>query len=182
MEPKGDTMAGYFRREQEDRVDVKEFDRTTISTLLIPGKLVEQLARVIPCAVDEKNGRAIWDLKSGLKKLLSKYRGFLATGNLPFQHKPKLTFQDEGQDLRKFSFRPDDEDWFELGILAYGSGVSRCWLFSYLLSLELSGISLMVSLPEFRDGVTTPNISRPRLILQITGKKRWIHRKVHFRL
>jgi hypothetical protein len=175
-------MNGYFERHQDDQVDIKIFDRTTISTLLVPKELVKQLDRVIPSAVHPKNGKLIWDFKNGLKRLLSKYRGFLAVGNLPFQQKPKLTFQDEGQDLQKFSFRPDDDVWFELGILAYACGVSRCWLFSYLVSLELSGISLLVSRPEFQNGVTTANLSRPRLILQIFGKKRYIHRKVHFRI
>jgi hypothetical protein len=118
----------------------------------------------------------------GLEKLLRKYKGFLASTKLPFQDKPKLTFQEEGLDLQRLSFRVEDDVWFELGILAYGCGVSRCWLFSYLLELELSGISLLVSRPEFQDAVTTPNLSRPRLIHQITGKRHYIHRKIHFRI
>ena len=65
-----------------------------------------------------------------MKKLLDKYRGMLARGYLPFQEKPKLTYQEEGLELQKFCFRSDDADWYELGILAYGCGVSRCWLFS----------------------------------------------------
>jgi hypothetical protein len=175
-------MAGYFHRQQEEQVDIQVYDRTTISTLLVPQELVDALFRVIPHALNPKNGKVIWDFRTGLRRLVDKYRGFLASGNLPLQSKPKLTFQDEGLALQKFSFRPDDDVWFELGILAYGCGVSRCWLFSYLVNLELSGISMLVSRPEFQKGVTTANLSRPRLILQIFGKRRYIHRKVHFRI
>jgi hypothetical protein len=175
-------MPGYFQREQNKLVDIKVFDRSTVSTLLIPSDLVEELPQLIPYFVDPKSGKVFWDLRNGLKLLLKKYRGFLASGNLPFQDKPKLTFQDEGLDLQKFSFRPYDDDWFELGILAYGCGVSRCWLFSYLLRLELSGISMLVSLPEFQIGVTTATLARPRLIQQIFGRKRYLDRKVHFRI
>lgn len=175
-------MPAYFQRELDAQVDIKTFDSKTISTLLVPKHLCKKMNRVIPNGVHPKNGKIFWNFRSGLQRLLNKYRGFLASGNLPFQQKPKLTFQDEGLELQKFSFRPDDDVWFELGILAYGCGVSRCWLFSYLLSLELSGISMLVSHPEFQKGVTTATHSRPRLILQIKGKRRYIHRKVHFRL
>jgi hypothetical protein len=175
-------MASFFQRHQEEQVDIQVYDRTTISTLLVPKELVEVLSKVIPNTINPKNGKVIWDFRNGLRRLVDKYRGFLASGNLPLQSKPKLTFQDEGQDLQKFSFRPDDDVWFELGILAYGCGVSRCWLFSYLVSLELSGISMLVSRPEFQKGVTTATLSRPRLILQIFGKRHYIHRKVHFRI
>jgi hypothetical protein len=174
-------MAGYFNRLQEQQVDIKEYDRTTVSTLLVPKLLINELDKVIPWEIT-KRGKVIWDFRSGLRRLVNKYRGFLASGNLPFQQKPKLTFQEEGLDLQKFSFRPEDDVWFELGILAYGCGVSRCWLFSYLVSLELSSVSLLVSRSEFQSGVTTPNLSRPKLILQILGKRRYINRKVHFRI
>jgi hypothetical protein len=175
-------MSGYFNRHHEETVDIKVFDRSTVSTLLVPKELTTKMNRVIPELVHPKNGKSFWDFRSGLRRLVSKYRGFLACGNIPFQSKPKLTFQEDGQDLQKFSFRVDDDVWFELGILAYGCGVSRCWLFSYLLSLELSGVSMLVSLPEFQKGVTTATLSRPRLILQIFGKRRYIHRKIHFRI
>jgi hypothetical protein len=61
-----------------------------------------------------------YNFKAGLKKLLEKYRGFLTLGYLPFEEKPKLSYQEKGLELERFSFRPDDADWFELGILVYG--------------------------------------------------------------
>jgi hypothetical protein len=121
-------------------------------------------------------------LKAGLKRLLDKYRGFLALGFLPFQGKPKLTYQEEGLELERFSFRPDEADWFELGMLAYGCGVSRCWLFSFLVTLELSLLGDFVELVKARLGDTTLYHARPRLIHQIFGKRRYIHRILHFRL
>lgn len=175
-------MPGYFQRRQEEKVDMEVFEKGTVSTLLIPTGISEKLSLILNVGYNPKTKQVFYDFRSALKMLLTKYRGFLALGNLPFQKKPKLTFQDDGQSLQKISFRPDDSDWFELGILAYGCGVSRCWLFTYLLRLELSAISLMVSLSEFQIGVTTSKISRPRLIQQITGKRRFIHRIIHFRI
>jgi hypothetical protein len=175
-------MPGYFQRRHEEKVDVKVYEKGTVSTLLIPSDLVDKLSFVLEMGYNPKSERVFFDFRSGLKMLLNKYRGFLANGNLPFQQKPKLTFQDDGNCLQRFSFRPDDADWFELGVLAYGCGVSRCWLFTYLINLELSGIALLVSRSEFQVGVTTSTISRPRLIHQITGKRRYIHRIIHFRI
>jgi hypothetical protein len=175
-------MPGYFHRHQERSVDLDVYKKGTVSTLLVPQELVVQMSSVVVTTFNPKSKALCFDFRSTLRFLLNKYRGFLGSGNLPFQQKPKLTFQEEGQDLQRFSFRPDDADWFEFGLLAYGCGVSRCWLFSYLLGLELSGLSMLVSHPEFQRAVTTANLARPRLILQIFGKRRYIHRRVHFRL
>ena len=175
-------MISYFHRKHEKKVDLKEFERSTVSTLLIPMHLVEKLNLVIPFVENSKTKKKSYKLKEGLKKLLDKYRGFLARGYLPFQGKPKLRYQEEGLDLQKFCFRPDDADWYELGILAYGCGVSRCWLFSFLVSLELSLLGDFVELVKARFGDTTLYHARPRLIHQIFGKRRYIHRILHFRL
>ena len=129
-------MISYFHRRHDKKVDLKEFERSTVSTLLIPKHLVEKLDLVIPIVENPKTKKKSYKLKDGLKKLLDKYRGMLARGYLPFQEKPKLTYQEEGLDLQKFCFRPEDADWYELGILAYGCGVSRCWLFSFLVELD----------------------------------------------
>jgi len=175
-------MISYFHRRHEKKIDLKEFERSTVSTLLIPKHLVEKLELVIPYVENSKTKRKSYKFREGLKKLLEKYRGLLARGYLPFQGKPKLTYQEEGLDLQKFCFRPDDTDWYELGILAYGCGVSRCWLFSFLVELDLSLLADFVDIGKAIFGVTSADISRPRLIQQIFGKRRYIHRILHFRL
>jgi len=175
-------MISYFHRRHDKKIDLKEFERSTVSTLLIPKHLVEKLNLVIPYVESSKTKKKSYKLKEGLKKLLEKYRGLLARGYLPFQEKPKLTYQEDGLELQKFCFRPDDADWHELGILAYGCGVSRCWLFSFLVELDLSLLGEFIDRTKEIFGVTSADVSRPRLIQQIFGKRRYIHRILHFRL
>ena len=176
-------MISYFHRRHEKKVDLKGFNRwSSVSTLLIPKHLVEKLELVIPFVENSKTKKKSYKLKDGLKKLLDKYRGLLARGYLPFQDKPKLTYQEEGLELQKFCFRPDDGDWYELGILAYGCGVSRCWLFSFLVALDLSLLGEFLDRVKEIFGVTSADISRHRLIQQIFGQRRFIHRILHFRL
>ena len=39
--------------------------------------------------------------------------------------------------MKKVNFTPKNEDWIELGELALAFGKSRCWLFVFLLKLDL---------------------------------------------
>ena len=117
-------MPTLFNRIHRKNIDLKE-SCVTVSTLLIPEIFVENLDSILPVGMT-KDGKKFTNFRLGLKLLLNKYRGFLAVGNLPFAGKPKLTYQREGLDLQVFKFRPDNGDWFELGMLAYGLGVSRC--------------------------------------------------------
>ena len=174
-------MPTWFNRIHKYELDLNVIEKGSVSSLLIPDELASQLTRILPLLFD-KHGVVRADLRLGLQRLLRKYRGFFAGGHLPFQSKPKLLYQDEGLNLRRFSFRPNPADWFELGILAYGLGVSRCWLFSYLLKLELGSIGEMLELKRIRDVLATPNASRPRLIWQLRGKRRFLNRILHFRL
>ncbi len=118
----------------------------------------------------------------GLKNLLNKYRGLFAIGFLPFSDKAKLRYQEEGLNLQEVKFRPEEEDWAELGIIAYGLGVSRCWLFSYMLALERSFIAELFSDRAIRDVVATATASRPQQILRISGRRRFLRRILHFRI
>jgi hypothetical protein len=157
-------MLSYFQRRHDKKVDLTEFQRSTVSTLLVPKHLVEKLNLIIPFVENSTTKKKSYKVKGGLKKLLDKYRGMLARGYLPFQEKAKLTYQEKGLELQKFCFRPDDADWFELGILAYGCGVSRCWLFSFLVALDLSLLADFIDIQKAIFGVTSADISRPRLI------------------
>jgi hypothetical protein len=86
----------FFQRRHEKRIDLKAFERSTVSTLLIPKHLIEKLNLVLPVVLDTATIKKSYNFKAGLKKLLDKYRGFLASGFLPFQEKPKLTYQEGG--------------------------------------------------------------------------------------
>ncbi len=174
-------MPTIFNRTHKKFIDLDVMSNTTVSTLLIPASIAEKLKFILPISVNKK-GIEIVQFSVALNMLLKKYRGLFAVGNLPFTSKPKLTFQDDGLDLQAFKFRPNHADWFELGIIAYGLGVSRCWLFTYMLELELSGLGDFLALEMTKDVLATPNVSRPRLVQQITGKRHYNNRILHFRV
>ena len=44
------------------------------------------------------------------------------------------------RDLKRISFRPNNDDWLELGELALAFGKSRCYVFTFLLELDLLGV------------------------------------------
>jgi hypothetical protein len=170
-----------FNRIHTKKINLEKFPKKTVSTLLIPNHLTPKLTQILPHSVS-KNGSLIPNFAQALHLLLRKYKGLFACGELPFQQKPKLSYQSDDLDLKVFKFRPNNADWFELGIIAYGLGVSRCWLFTYMLELELSGIGEFLEIERTKDVVTTPRHSRPRMIHQITGKRHYINRTLHFRI
>jgi len=49
----------------------------------------------------------------------------------------KKTYQAENQDLRKVFFYPDEADWAHLSLISYSTGYSRCYIFVYLMLLEV---------------------------------------------
>jgi len=55
-------------------------------------------------------------------------------------------------------------------------------LFSFLVELDLSLLADFVDIGKAIFGVTSADLSRPQLIQQIFGKRRFIHRILHFRL
>ncbi|MCB1179196.1 MAG: DUF1564 family protein, partial [Leptospiraceae bacterium] len=144
----------------------------TVSTLLIPEILAIQM---------EARFNKGYKMHGVLRFLLNKYRKFIASGQIPRSRKFKLKFQEKGQNLISKKFRPGNKDWAELGIWAYGLGCSRCWLFSYLLELELSLMGEFLALPEMIDLHTTLTNSTPKAIWQFTDKNTAFKRVLHFR-
>ncbi len=185
-------MGNLFNRRHGTKVDLKpegpkyEYykkknpKRETVSTLLVPEDYMGDIYTEFP-VVKTRRGHVV-SIKLGLRDLLNKYRGLFAIGHLPFSEKAKLKFQEEGLDLQEVKFRPDEADWAELGIIAYGLGVSRCWLFSYMLELERSYIGEIFSMRAVRDVVATASASRPQQILRISGRRRFFRRILHFRI
>ncbi|MCB1177655.1 MAG: DUF1564 family protein, partial [Leptospiraceae bacterium] len=116
----------------------------TSSSLLIP----ENLLIIYQKLEIKKNRREI------LAYLLRKYKFFLGNWQFRSSRKIKTLFQDSGLDLKRISFKPRNSDWLELGTIAMGFGVSRTYLFSYLLELEDRGLGDFFDIPQIRNVVT----------------------------
>jgi len=58
----------------------------------------------------------------------------------------KKHYQDEGQDLIPVYFYPEECDWARLSIISNATGFSRCYIFVYLMLLDLG----VLKLPENR--------------------------------
>ena len=112
--------------------NMKEIDKT-VSTLLIPEHLVEKFLQ--NRLEGHGNNTSVY-----LRNLLSMYRIITHSGMIPKPSKIKTEYQEENQNLKRVSFRPDNSDWIELGQLAIAFGKSRCWMFVHLLQLDLLGM------------------------------------------
>ena len=65
----------------------------------------------------------------------------------------KVAYQAGGQNLQKINFYPDEKDWAKLSILSASTGFSRCFLFVFLLVIDLETI-------PSDDGGTPPILQR----------------------
>lgn len=142
-------MRDYFNHE---KFKLKSTEGDTVSTLLIPAELLPTLEKLKESS----------SLKSILKILLKKYKFLLLSENVRFSNKARLQYQEDGLDLKTIKFRPDLKDWMELGIIAYSLGFSRCFLFSFLLSLEVSPFSELAEDPKVKVVVATQTRSQVR--------------------
>ena len=107
-------------------------EEDSVSTLLIPELLVADF--------NLKKEKYNKNVSLYLRSLLRRFRSFTYTSILPEPVKIKTQFQDENLNLKKVSFRPRNSDWIELGELALLFGKSRCWVFVFLLKLDLLGL------------------------------------------
>ncbi|MBK8397500.1 MAG: DUF1564 family protein [Leptospiraceae bacterium] len=134
--------------------NLKEKDQNrSISTLLIPAHLETSLKMRI-----KENGNRFHVY---LKNLLWMYRTFTHSGMIHPPRTLKTEYQEEGLDLKRVNFRPFYADWLELGNLALAFGKSRCWLFVFLLELDLLGFWEILS--EFRLDEAVPTSKNLRL-------------------
>ncbi len=140
--------------------DLKEIDKT-ISTLLIPAHLVTPLKEKIK---EHGNLFPVY-----LRNLLWMFRTFTHSGMIPHPQKLKTEYQDEGLDLQRVCLRPFNADWLELGELAIAFGKSRCWLFTFLLELDLLG--LWEAFSKFSMGDAVPTTSKLRLRVSLSLKR-----------
>lgn len=115
----------------------------TRSTLLVPTPLIEQFFN---SGSYKKVGGL--SLKRYFSKLIEDpqldYKlSFLKSG------KWKKEYQKKGQALQRVNFYPDDRDWGRLGAISNATGFSRCYIFVYLLLLDMGVLRL-------EDGGTNP--------------------------
>lgn len=131
-------------------------DDKTISTLLVPATLVESLKLKL---TSHGNSMAIY-----FRNLLWMYRTLTHSGMISPPRKIKTEYQEEGLQLNRISFRVSNNDWLELGQLALAFGKSRCFVFTFLLELDLLGLWEMLSESRLNDAVPTSN----KLYLQVS--------------
>jgi len=108
----------------------------SVSTLLISSSLASYLNHAV---LKNKKSLKVYfhklmsdpDLSIKLKRLRSS--------------KWKCQFQSAGSDLIRFNFRPSRDDWAKLSILSHGSGFSRCYIFVFLMLIDLGLMRLHLS-------------------------------------
>lgn len=125
-------------------IDGEPYYRTR-STLLIPKSYFKRFFWRSPY------------LKIGHHALSSYLAGLMNDPMLDFKlgflertGKWKKQYQEEGQELCRVNFYPDDRDWGRLSAIANATGYSRCYIFAYLMLIAMGVISL-------EDGGTSPS-------------------------
>jgi len=54
----------------------------------------------------------------------------------------KKSYQAEGQDLVPLYFYPNECDWARLSLISHAAGFSRCYIFVYLMLLDLGVLKI----------------------------------------
>jgi hypothetical protein len=123
-----------------NNITLQEIDNRTSgktkSTFYVPANLCEFLKYKI---------RSHGSLIKYFETILTKFRVINYSGMLPNSSRVKTVYQEAGLELVRFDFEPRNEDWIELGSLAMGLGVSRTWLFVFLLELDSTGFGEICS-------------------------------------
>ena len=140
-----------FQNSNEFLLDTIDDRNHTVSTLLIPENLIPSFVFLV------KNHGA-GNISVYLRNLLFMYRTLTHSGMIPEPITVKTEYQEEGQNLCRVGFRPSNSDWIELGELALAFGKSRCWLFVYLLKLDIMGLYLLVHTGLGFAVPTSPNL------------------------
>ncbi len=140
-----------LQNSNEFTLDKISLENDSVSSLLIP----EYLMKDFLSKTEKFNGNVTFYLSSLLRRL----KTITHTGLLPEPNKIKTEYQAEKLNLKKINFRPRNKDWVELGELALAFGKSRCWLFVYLLKLDLLGLwKVLVEAKMNKVVPTLPNL------------------------
>ncbi len=54
----------------------------------------------------------------------------------------KKEYQEEGQELQRVNFYPDERDWARLSAISNATGFSRCYIFVFLMLVDMGVITL----------------------------------------
>ncbi len=100
-------------------------------TVLVPAELHRDLLRIL----EEKN----YSMSKYIRVLVRKYRATCLSYGIPQFGSVKRRYQSPGLQPVRVAFRIENEIWIELGQIAAFLGVSRCFLFTWLLRLEAAG-------------------------------------------
>jgi hypothetical protein len=146
-----------FNKHAHRKIELDKGKHTT-STVLVPEELILDFEAKV-----KVNG----GMRKFLALLLDKYRILTHSGALPEACKLKTEFQDEGQDLQRVNFKPDNDDWLELGQVATFYGKSRCWIFTYLLRLEVLGFGELMEEALLTNGVPITASFQLQVALQL---------------
>jgi hypothetical protein len=140
-----------FRNENEfSRIKINE-EEDSVSTLLVP----EYLMNDFLLKKEKHRGNVTLYVRS----LLRRFRSITYTGIIPEPAKIKTEYQDTKLNLKKVNFRPRNSDWVELGELALAFGKSRCWVFVFLLKLDILGLwNILVQARMNKVVPTLPNL------------------------
>ncbi len=107
------------------------------STLLIPGPYHERFFSGYVRYIKVRNLPLAFYLQRLLDDpLLNHKLSFLKP------QKWKKVYQSEGQDLRRVNFYPDERDWARLSAISNATGFSRCYIFVFLMLVDMRVISL----------------------------------------
>ncbi len=153
-----------FRNSRTFKIEQLWKKDKSVSTLLVPAHLIE--------ALKEKKKEHGRQMAVYLRNLLKMYRTLTHSGMLPAPRKIKTEYQEEGLDLKRVTFRPSNADWLELGELAIAFGKSRCFVFTFLLELDLFGLWDMLYESGLEDVVPTNNNLFLKVLLSL---KRVLH-------
>ncbi len=93
----------------------------------------EEFEKILKTKIIQHEG-----LRNYLFFLLNRYRPILYSGKFPTGNGVKTRYQEEGQNLIYFNFKPFNGDWIELRLVAFSYGVSMTQFFVYLLKLDSS--------------------------------------------
>jgi len=150
-----------FQNNKTFSFDKQRFADKTISTLLVPSHLLEDLKKKTK---EHGNSLVVY-----LRNLLWMYRTVSHSGMIHPPRKIKTEYQEEGLDLKRLNFRVNNSDWIELGELALAFGKSRCWMFTFLLELDILGLWEILS--EFGLSLGDPTKKKLRLRVALSLRR-----------
>lgn len=122
------SMITFLNKNEFVRKNIN-LEEDSVSTLLIPEYLYADFRLKTK---KHKGNTALY-----FHSLLRRFRTLTHSGMIPEPEKLKTTYQERDLGLKKVSFTPKNLDWLELGELALVFGKSRCWMFVFLLKLDL---------------------------------------------